>query len=1185
MNKISQLHTESEGAKSTQHARRMCVLVLGMHRSGTSALTRVVNLLGCDLPKTLMVAGEANESGYWESTEVYRFNDRLLESAGSCWYDWQQVNPGWFQSVRAEQFAAEALAVLKGEFDASPLFVLKDPRICRFAPFWLNVLDRARIQPLIVVPLRNPLEVAASLRTRDGFELSFSHLLWLRHVLEAEAATRGRHRLFSTYDQMLTGWAKVAMAAQSAFGMDWPRFSDSVVTEIDAFLSGRYRHHREAPESVVDNQMLSSWLRESFDVLTTWSRSGEREEDYPRLDRIRSEFNGAAPAFSRVVAAGRVAVEKAASLERSHKEIVARLAEVESAASGFQDEARAALARAEVAEQGAAALAARLGDVERDLVESRAETRAAEALLADVRAARPADDSQSPNVEDLAHELSNLRAVLAGAKEENLSLTSRLVAAKTQIAELEKERKHVKENTTVLTNQVAALQHEKRTQADIQARNRVDVARKEAAEAALTLRTRTEMRRARRWVNGLPFLLLSPTTRRHLRRAADERLIHSFLEKFDHHVVGVGRQGREDRILKYLIGMTDSLADFPLLQNTEYWEMYADVASTGMLPLVHWLRHGRKEGRNVHPLLDTAYYSSNVPAANAFSSSPAEHYLKWGVLQRQNPHPLFDTIAYLERYPDVAQRGVNALCHFLHNPRCVPNWLFDPNYYLNENPDVAMAGRNAVTHYMRHGWREGRNPHPFFDTRYYLSNNPDVVASGINPLQHFLTHGALEHRRTSPNFDPEFYLCAYPDIAQGNQIPLRHFLEHGIREGRAPHDTPPLPRPVAAIADSGRPVAVMIDAHYPRPKNDSGSIDQIVFAKIFKSLGFEVHYISLIEFGTSSSSETVGKTNPLQEIGVVCVSSEQHAFIEEYFFVNSKRIAVVFASRVHFGGAQIGLVRTFCPDAKVIFNTVDLHYLREERQGQVTGSEDAINRAKATKEQEFGCIREADATIVISQAEKEILAAEGLTANVFYVPLVREFNDRPQPGFTERKGIAFVGGFKHQPNIDAVEYLLSKIWPQVLREHPEMVLEIIGADMPPELAARRDAGVRFVGYVEDLDAHLGGLKATIAPLRYGAGAKGKIISSIGIGVPVIASRVAAEGMGFEPDRDIIIADTPDDYVAAIAALHNDRAVWQQLSRNGRERVRRDYSFDNGLSLMKKMLVELGVHLETSADGN
>src|SRR5262249_55069687 len=143
--------------------RRTCVLVLGMHRSGTSAVSRVLNLLGCDLPTTLMPAGEGNETGHWESHPIAQFNDRLLSSAGSSWDDWLPVNPGWYSSPKAAQFQEEALSLLDKEFGASRLFVLKDPCICRLAPFWLNVLAMHGAVPRMILPVRNPLEVAMSL--------------------------------------------------------------------------------------------------------------------------------------------------------------------------------------------------------------------------------------------------------------------------------------------------------------------------------------------------------------------------------------------------------------------------------------------------------------------------------------------------------------------------------------------------------------------------------------------------------------------------------------------------------------------------------------------------------------------------------------------------------------------------------------------------------------------------------------------------------------------------------------------------------------------------------------------------------------------------------------------------------------------------------------------------------------
>ena len=256
--------------------RRTCVLVLGMHRSGTSAIARVLNLLGCDLPKTLIGANKSNETGHWESEAIARFNDRLLASAGATWDDWLAFNPGWFTSPKAAQFHEEALGVLDEEFGNSRFFVLKDPRICRLAPFWLNVLAAHGAVPRILLPVRNPLEVARSLAARNGFEPALGQLMWLRHVLEAEHATRGRSRYFASYDKLLKNWASITAGASEALEVSWPCQPTRVDTNVATFLDKKYRHHEEAVNDTLGNPNLSIWLRDAFRVFADWSASGEK---------------------------------------------------------------------------------------------------------------------------------------------------------------------------------------------------------------------------------------------------------------------------------------------------------------------------------------------------------------------------------------------------------------------------------------------------------------------------------------------------------------------------------------------------------------------------------------------------------------------------------------------------------------------------------------------------------------------------------------------------------------------------------------------------------------------------------------------------------------------------------------------------------------------------------------------
>ncbi len=165
---------------------RQAILVLGMHRSGTSALGGVLDALGAGAPKTWMAAHPENPRGFFESASLAAAHDALLESAGSSWHDWQQFNPQWIGSDIAAMHRQEIARLLIDEFGDAPLIFVKDPRICRFVPFTLSVLSELNISPVAILPVRNPLEVVYSLKRNRGFAPSKSLLLWLRHVLDAE---------------------------------------------------------------------------------------------------------------------------------------------------------------------------------------------------------------------------------------------------------------------------------------------------------------------------------------------------------------------------------------------------------------------------------------------------------------------------------------------------------------------------------------------------------------------------------------------------------------------------------------------------------------------------------------------------------------------------------------------------------------------------------------------------------------------------------------------------------------------------------------------------------------------------------------------------------------------------------------------------------------------------------------
>ena len=362
---------------------RSCLLILGMHRSGTSALARVLTLLGADAPQTLMPANAANETGYWESMSVFGLNEELLASAGSAWDDWQAFEPGWLASPKAGAFEARARAALEAEYGGSSFFVLKDPRICRIAPFWLGVLAAAGVRPLVLLPLRNPLEVAASLEQRHGLAPELGHLLWLRHVLAAEAASRGLPRVHCSYDQLMQDWPHLAARAGKTLNLAWPHAPERAAPEIDAFLAEKLRHHKEAPQRIADNPALSPWLRETYAILARWTAEGEDPADFATLDRIRAAFDDAAPAFAPLVAQGRADAGRARAAEQAGAETQEALQEAQAKLQEALNQAEAEhtgrsraeaglkAALAELAEQRAARQNA---EIERDTARAEAET-------------------------------------------------------------------------------------------------------------------------------------------------------------------------------------------------------------------------------------------------------------------------------------------------------------------------------------------------------------------------------------------------------------------------------------------------------------------------------------------------------------------------------------------------------------------------------------------------------------------------------------------------------------------------------------------------------------------------------------------------------------------------------------------------------------------------------------------
>lgn len=219
------------------------IVILGMHRSGTSALTRVMNYLGVDLGPSLLSESEDNETGFWEHTEIVQLNEWLLQISGSCWEDVCLLPAEWWRSEAIVPIMQAMIEIIKKDFSTSPLWGIKDPRMCRMLPLWHSIFAETLSTPIYLIMVRDPREIASSLAKRNNFSVAKSYFLWLIYMLEAERWTRGYKRVFISYQHLLNDWRQVINKVQVISQIELADRNLEIEQKIDDFLDPGLRHH------------------------------------------------------------------------------------------------------------------------------------------------------------------------------------------------------------------------------------------------------------------------------------------------------------------------------------------------------------------------------------------------------------------------------------------------------------------------------------------------------------------------------------------------------------------------------------------------------------------------------------------------------------------------------------------------------------------------------------------------------------------------------------------------------------------------------------------------------------------------------------------------------------------------------------------------------------------------------
>jgi len=357
---------------------------------------------------------------------------------------------------------------------------------------------------------------------------------------------------------------------------------------------------------------------------------------------------------------------------------------------------------------------------------------------------------------------------------------------------------------------------------------------------------------------------------------------------------------------------------------------------------------------------------------------------------------------------------------------------------------------------------------------------------------------------------------------------------------------------------------LVVDARVLMPDHDSGSLRMFNLLKIFQRLGFKVSFIP-------DNLHYHEKYTPLlQSVGIECFYFPYLQKIGEYLEHFGSQYQVVLLSRADFAEKHIDAVLRHCPQAQVLFDTVDLHFLREQRQAALSGDKLLKEAAELRRLQELGLARKAQQTLVVSPVEVELFRQEAPDVKVALLSNIHAAEGRQAP-WQARKDILFIGSFEHPPNADAMHWFIDEVFPLLRKQKPDITLRIVGGGAPKNLLAKAGPGIEFTGFVDDIAPLFNSIRLSVAPLRYGAGVKGKINSSMSYGVPVVGTTVAAEGMGLVHGADVLIADTAADFVACILRAYDDEQLWYALSNAGLANIERCFSFEVATQQLQDIL--------------
>jgi GT2 family glycosyltransferase/glycosyltransferase involved in cell wall biosynthesis/cell division septum initiation protein DivIVA len=1042
----------------------MKLLVVGMHRSGTSAVGRLLSNMGIPTADSgaLIGADSHNRLGHFEIRALTDFNDDLLAELGGHWAAPPPPGTDATQRQMAESDWGDRARVLLDTYLPNESWYWKDPRLSLLLPFWTTIIGT---ETCVLFVHRTPDTVAASLAARNGFSRELSLALWKRYVFGAAADLDQATCFAIAFDSLVEQPDEVLPQLRAWLESKGAALDDLVETPI----VGSERHHVPEPHA--------EWIGP------------------PDLRGFTGEWRplSVEPA------------DPAVPLSAAAPALVAVIEELEQ----FRSDAQRALDDAQQA----------LDEQTAELNAGRAEAQAA--------------------VDHALQELEENQTVAQAELDRlNVETATRLDAARAEIGRLTTDLHAIRDDFARLVTE-----HEELTRETAHLSHVLDQERSSTAYQAIAAYRRVADR------------VLPPGS---TRRSAYERSVGTarnaiHRRRMHHDTAPTGVVGPDVRTLQLRcseqpvaslvipvhggIDITERLLE-SIAQHTSipHEVIVIDDASPDDLPALL----AQVEGIQVITNVDNQGYlrSTNLGASAArgefvvLLNSDTEVTPQWlEHLLEPFDEPDVGAVGARLVYPDGQLQEAGSIIWSDGNGWNYGKggWAHRFDVMRRREVDYCSAACLAVR---RSVWTELGG----FDERYAPAYYEDAdLCFGIRNLGMKVIYQPraliVHHEGASHGTDLESGMKAH-------QVANRATFAAKWREQLADQPAPDPNRVRRASDRETGPCILVVDHVVPTPDRDAGSLRMSIMLELLREQGFRVRFFPDNQFQYSPYEE------PLQALGIEVAygSIDPMGYLTEH----GGDFDLAILSRPQVAIKWLPILRTAYADLPVVYDMVDLHQLREERQAAQTG-ENTQSSSQVIGEIEDLLVRVCDMTFAVTEEEATIMRHRWPGAELAIIPTIHE-RERSRTPFDERHGLLFVGSWAHHPNRDAIAWIVEEIQPLLRDRLPGVRTHIVGSDVPPDVAGGDD-DIVVHGWVEDLDGLFDQIRLSVAPLRYGAGMKGKVGDSLARGVPIVVTPVAAEGFDLgafdlRPTGDAL------SFVDRVVELYTDRDAWERTADGG-----------------------------------